>query len=325
MGFFFVAFLIFLGAFLAAGYVVWVQPRQQVSDALGTRLRELRVRSGVARSTATGGDLIRRKQSGAFDFVGDFFTWLGLLRRLQEIIDQANLSYKASSVFVLCLAMAAMTFALLTFFGLQILSLKIVLAIVAGLLPVAWILHARRKRLQRFEELLPEAIDLFNRSMKAGHNLQSGLETIASETVDPVKMEFRKVMEELTLGSPTEQALHRLGSRVPIIDLKFFITGLILQRQTGANMVDMLDNLAMLIRERLNLSAKLKAGTAQQRLSAGLLCALPLVVGLGFWFLKPEFIEILFTDPRGNTILTYAIVSEIIGILVIRKIASPKF
>ncbi len=324
MGFFLAAFAIFSAAFWAAAYWIWMKPQEQRADALRGRLRELRARQGQIR-TAAGGDLVRRTERGTFDFVGDFVTWLGLLRRLQTIIDQANLTYKASSVFVLSLALAGLAYLLFGLFGLRILALRAVLSLMVGYLPIAYIQQVKQSRMNRFEELLPDAIDLFNRSMKAGHNLQSGLETIASETLDPVRMEFRKVMEELALGSPTEQALHRLGERVPIIDLKFFITGLILQRQTGANMTEMLDNLATLIRERLNLAAKLKAGTAQQRLSAGLLCSMPIVVGLGFYFLKPEFINILFTDPRGNAILTYAIVSEIIGILVIRQVASPKF
>jgi tight adherence protein B len=138
-------------------------------------------------------------------------------------------------------------------------------------------------------------------------------------------MEFRKVMEELALGSTLDQTLHNLGKRVPLIDLKFFITGLILQRQTGANMVQVLENLASLVRARLSLSEKLKAATAQQRFSAGLLCALPLVVALGMLFLKPEFIRLLYTDDIGQMFLTYAIVSECIGILIIRKVANPRF
>ena len=112
---------------------------------------------------------------------------------------------------------------------------------------------------------------------------------------------------------------------MPLIDLKFFITSLILQRQTGANMVAVLENLSTLVRERLNMAAKMKAHTAQQRFSAGLLCALPFVVGLGFWILKPEYIRLLYTDETGQKFLTYGICSEIVGILIIRKIASPKF
>src|SRR5262249_5706421 len=179
--------------------------------------------------------------------------------------------------------------------------------------------------LRRFEENLPDAIDLFNRSMRAGHNIHSGLETMARETTDPVRMEFRKVIEELALGITLEQALHGLGHRVPVIDLKFFVTGLILQRQTGANMVDVLENLAQLVRERLNLQAKIKAATAQQRFSAGLMCMIPIVVALGYWVMKPEYFRLLYTDDTGQIFLTYAVISEIIGILIIRKIANPKF
>ena len=121
-----------------------------------------------------------------------------------------------------------------------------------------------------------------------------------------------------------EPALHGLGKRVPLIDLKFFITALILQRQTGANMVAVLENLSSLVRERLTLAAKLKAHTAQQRFSAGLLCCLPLVVGIGFYILKPEYVRLLWTDPVGIKFFIYAIISEMVGILIIRKLANIK-
>ncbi len=120
-------------------------------------------------------------------------------------------------------------------------------------------------------------------------------------------------------------ALRNLGKRIPLIDLKFFITGLILQRQTGANMVDVLENLSLLVRERLHLVEKMKASTAQQRFSAALLCSMPVVFAVILWFLKREYIVLLYTDETGSKFLTYAIVSEIIGILVIRQIANPKF
>jgi tight adherence protein B len=255
--------------------------------------------------------------------LGDLVTWVGVLRRLQEIIRQANLKYRAADVLGISLALAAMTFVVLTLFG-GMLFLRLLIALSAGIVPLVYILRVRNQRLRKFEEQLPDAIDLFTRTMRAGHNIHSGLETIASETSDPVRMEFKKLMEELGLGSQVEPALHELGRRVPLIDLKFFITSLILQRQTGANMVAVLENLSTLVRERLNMAAKMKAHTAQQRFSAGLLCALPFVVGLGFWILKPEYIRLLWTDPVGSKFLTYAICSEIVGILIVRKIANIK-
>lgn len=320
--FLFIAFLIFTGALGGAAYYVWSVPQQHEQEILTGRLRELRLSGGQRARVAA--DLIRRERRGALAPLGDFVDWIGLLRRLQLMIQQANLRYRAADVFAVCLLITVVSYFVMQLAGLSLLILRIGLALGLGALPIVYVLRVRRKRLTQFEEILPDAIDLFNRSMKAGHNIHSGLETVASESAEPVKMEFKKVVEELALGAPIEETLHSLGARVPIIDLKFFVTGLILQRQTGANMVQVLENLALLVRERLNLAAKLRAATAQQRFSAGLLCSLPIVVGIGFWFLKPEYIVLLYTDPTGQMFLTYAIISEIVGILVIRKLANPK-
>ncbi len=316
-----VAFVIFAAALSGAGYLVWYVPQQESEELLAGRLRELRARSGVrTRSTP---DLFKREKRGPLAALGDFVSWIGVLRRLQMHIDQANLKYRAAEVFTLVVLITVSAYVVFGFF-ISMFFLRVLLSIGLGSIPIFYINFTRSRRLAKFEEQLPDAIDLFNRSMRAGHNIHAGLETISQETFDPVRMEFRKVLEELALGSQIETALHNMGTRVPVIDLKFFITGLILQRQTGANMVTVLENLAMLVRERLNLAAKLSAATAQQRLSAGLLCSLPIVVGIGFWFLKPEYMMMLYTDETGSKFLTYAICSEIVGILVIRKLANPK-
>lgn len=316
------AFLIFSAILFATGFYVWSVPQQEDSRMLSRRLRDLRVHTR-ARSKAAP-DLLRQEHRGNFAYLGDFVEWVGVLRRLQAYIQQANLKHRAADVFALCLFLAGGMYMLQGLFGLRLWFLRILIALAAGVTPVLYIMRVRSARLKRFEENLPDAIDLFTRTMRAGHNIHSGLETIAEETSDPIRQEFRKVMEELALGSPIEPTLHSLGQRVPLIDLKFFITGLILQRQTGANMVSVLENLSQLVRERLNMAAKLKAHTAQQRFSAGLLCLMPIVVGIGFWILKPEYIRLLYTDPTGSKFLTYAIISEIVGILVIRRIASVR-
>jgi tight adherence protein B len=321
--FLFIAFLIFTGALAAAGYYVWTIPNEQAQDILSSRLRELRLSGGTRARAAS--DLVRSERRGRLAFLGALISWAGGLRRLQEYIDQANLKYRATEVSVLCASVAVGVYVALSLGGLSLFILKIGFALALGSFPMIYIVQVRKRRLRKFEESLPDAIDLFNRSMKAGHNIHAGLETVAHETFDPVRMEFRKVVEELALGAPIEQTLHGLGKRVPLIDLKFFVTGLILQRQTGANMVQVLENLALLVRERLNLGAKMKAATAQQRFSAALLCSLPIVVGIGFWFLKPDYIQLLYTDELGQKFFTYAIISEIVGILIIRKIANPKF
>ena len=203
--------------------------------------------------------------------------------------------------------------------------LRLLLAALLAATPVLYILWRRRKRLKQFEQALPDAIDLFTRAMRAGHNIHSGLEVIASETYDPVRMEFRKVMEELALGSQVDAALRLLGKRVPLVDLHFFVTGVVLQRQTGANIVGVLENLALVIRERLNMAAKLKAHTAQQRMSAVVMILAPIVTGGAFYLLKPDYLQVLWTDSVGSIFFTYAVISELLGAFVLWRIASVKF
>ncbi len=255
--FLFFAFLAFSAALFGVGYYVWTVPEQHARELLHGRLRELR--ASVRSRAKVESQLIRTERRGTFASLGDFFTWIGGLRRLQDYIEQADLKYRAADVSGISIALLIGTFLILELFGLKLLLLRLLVSAAIAASPLIYIMRVRARRLKKFEEQLPDAIDLFTRTMRAGHNIHSGLETIANETADPVRMEFRKVMEELALGSPIEPTLHNLGKRVPIIDLKFFITGLILQRQTGANMVAVLENLATLVRERLNMAARLKA------------------------------------------------------------------
>src|SRR5690242_16596345 len=187
-----VAFVIFSAALFGAGYYVWQVPQQQSQDILAARLRELRARTGGRARTAP--DLIKREKRGSLAALGDFFQWIGILRRLQQHIDQANLKFRAAEVFTLCLLIAGSTYLVQTLF-VSMIFLRLLVALALGSIPVLYINHVRSKRLRKFEEQLPDAIDLFNRSMKAGHNIHAGLETIAAETFDPVRMEFKKVIE----------------------------------------------------------------------------------------------------------------------------------
>jgi tight adherence protein B len=311
--------VIFSIVLFGVAYYAWVIPQRQQARELAGRLRDLRL--ATRSKVGAGSDLIKRESTGTFAFLSTFFEWAGVLRRLQVMIRQADLQYKAADVLAVSV-IAAVLFYLVLGLMIDLFLLRLLISLILGALPVFYIAKVRSRRMGKFEENLPDAIDLFTRTMRAGHNIHSGLETIAAETGDPIRKEFRKVMEELALGSQIEATLHNLGERVPLLDLKFFITGLILQRQTGANMVAVLENLSLLIRERLNMAAKMRAHTAQQRFSAGLLCIMPLIVGLGFWVLKPEYIRLLWTDPVGSRFLTYAILSEITGIIVIRRMAN---
>ena len=188
MGFLLIAFLIFSGAFLVAGYYAFTVPRQQIGEVLNSRLRDVRLLGNVRAGART--DLMRREERGTFEFLADFFKWLGPMRRLQEHIEQANLRYRAGDVVSVSLIVTVVFYFLFGLLGMTVLLLRIVLSLGLGAVPVFYIMKVRARRKNRFQGMLPDTIDLFNRTMKAGHNIHSGLETIAQETLDPVRMEF---------------------------------------------------------------------------------------------------------------------------------------
>jgi tight adherence protein B len=312
----FITLLIFTGAFAAAAEYAWWAPQRRSRQEIEQRLRGLRVESG--RRPAS---LLRQQHLNGASFLSK----LQVMKGVQDMIDQAKLPYRAGNVilfsFVLLAGgyLAADTMQLFPF-----LVLKALFAAGCSIVPIAWIRVKRQRRMRQIEEMLPEAIDLFTRAMRAGHNIHSGLQVLAEEIVEPLGGEFKKVVEDLTLGSTVDEALHNLGDRVPVLDLRFFSTGVILQRETGANIVTVMENLSGVIRERLQLRARLRAHTAQQRFSAGLLCGLPVVTGVFFYFVRYEYISVLWLTDLGSRFLIYGIVSELIGILIIRRIAAVK-
>jgi tight adherence protein B len=311
----FTFFLFTVATAIAAEYA-WLGPERRGRQEIERRLRGLRVDAG-----RRPGALLRQQNLTAAGVLSRF----ELIKGLQDTIDQARLPYRAGNVLTLCAALLAGGYFAADVFNLfpfQI--LKVMAAIAVALVPLFYVRIKRQKRMRQIEEILPDAIDLFTRAMRAGHNIQSGLAVLAEETPEPLGSEFKKVVEDLTLGSTVTEALHSLGDRVPILDLRFFSTGVVLQRETGANIVVVMENLAGVIRERLQLRARLRAHTAQQRFSASLLCSLPLIMGVLFYFLKYDYVSILWTTPEGSKFLVYGIVSEIVGILVIRKVGAVR-
>ncbi len=312
----FLTLLIFSAAFAAAAEYAWWAPERRTRQEIEQRLRGLRIESG--RQPAS---LLRQQQLGGVSFLSR----LEVMKWLQASIDQARLPYRAGNVILFSGVLLAGGY--LVADGLQLfpfLILKILFAIGCATVPVFYIRTKRQRRMRQIEEMLPDAIDLFTRAMRAGHNIHSGLQVLAEETAEPLASEFRKLVEDLTLGSTVDAALHSLGDRVPLLDLRFFSTGVILQRETGANIVTVMENLSAVIRERLQLRARLRAHTAQQRFSAALLCGLPVVTGVVFYFVRYEYISVLWLTQLGSQLLTYGIISEIVGILVIRRIAAVK-
>jgi tight adherence protein B len=311
-----ITLFIFTVAFAGAAEYAWWGPQRRIRLEVEQRLRGLRV-DGGRRPVS----LLRQQHRTGVSFL----TRLELMKRLQAEIDQARLPYRAGNLVTISALILVLMYLGADAFGLfPFRILKMMFAAGCSTAPFIYIHVTRQRRMRQIEEILPDAIDLFTRAMRAGHNIHSGLQVLADETPEPLGGEFRKLIEELTLGATVTEALHGLGDRVPLLDLRFFSTGVVLQRETGANIVAVMENLSAVIRERLQLRARLRAHTAQQRFSAALLCGLPVVTGIAFYFMRYDYISVLWLNETGSRFLIYGIVSEILGIVLIRRVGSVR-
>ena len=195
-------------------------------------------------------------------------------------------------------------------------------ALIGAWLPYGLVRFKRNKRLGAFEEMLPEAIDLLGRAIRAGHPLSAGMKMVAEETKDPISTEFRRTHEENRFGLPFEDALLAMADRVSLIDVRILTTAILIQREVGGNLAEVLDNLANVIRVRFTIRRQLRVYTAQGRFSGYVLGALPIAVGLAIYSLNPSYMRLLFTDPLGKLMVLVAVIFQIAGFLWIRKIVN---
>lgn len=195
-------------------------------------------------------------------------------------------------------------------------------AIFFGALPTLWLLWRRNKRLKRFGAQLPEAMEMLARGLRAGQSIAYGFNMVGNEMPDPIAREFSRVFEEQNLGVPLEESLKAMTERVPNLDLRFFATAVILQRQTGGDLAEILDKIGSLIRDRFRIWGQVQALTGEGRLSGIVLLALPVLLFFVVLYLNPEYVMVLFTDPMGKKMLMGGIIMQILGALVIRKIVN---
>ncbi len=249
-----------------------------------------------------------------------------LLRRseriaaMQKMLAQAGMTLRAGNflgVSVLTAVAAAIAAFILTKNNPAIAWAALVIGF---LLPYSYASYRRNKRFEKFEELFPEAIDTLARAVRAGHAFTTALEMISDEVAEPVCSEFRKLYEEQKFGMPVRDALMNLTERMPLVDVKFFVTAVMLQRETGGNLAEILDNLSYVIRERFKIQRQVRVYTAQGRLTMALLMGMPPVIVVTMLVLNPAFIRPLFSDPIGHTLLVAGICLQTVGYFVIRKI-----
>lgn len=248
-----------------------------------------------------------------------------LLRRservtdLQKLLVQGGIEMRAGN-FLGISALAGVAATILGYAASKRVEVAWVSLLVGFILPYSYASFRRTKRFDKFEELFPEAIDTLARAVRAGHAFTTALEMITDEVAEPVAGEFRQLYEEQKFGMPVRDALMNLTERVPLVDVKFFVTAVMLQRETGGNLAEILDNLSYVIRERFKIQRQVRVYTAQGRLTMALLMGMPPIIITVMYILNPTFIHPLFADPIGHTLLVLGITLQTIGYFVIRKI-----
>ena len=244
----------------------------------------------------------------------------------QSLIQQAGLNWTASRLIVAMVVMAVLGLILgimFPFAGSAAMT-GVVGAMVLGSLPYMYVRRKRKKRMEQMEEQLPEALDFLSRSMRAGHAFTISLEMVGEELADPLGQEFRALFNEQNLGAPLDIALGNFGARVPLLDIRFFISSVLLQKQTGGNLSEVLTRLSYIIRERFRLKGQVKAASAHGRLTATILSVLPIATMLGLLLVAPGYLQGMAQDSDGIYLIGGAIVAQVLGNICIRKIIRIK-
>lgn len=196
------------------------------------------------------------------------------------------------------------------------------LGLVLGLAPLVYALRKSKRRLRKFEEQFPDSLEFVARSMRAGHAFSVSLEMIHQEFDEPLGGEFRRTFDEQNLGLPLDVALEKLAARMPLLDVQFFVSAVLLQKRTGGNLAEVLEKIAYLIRERFKLRGRIRAVSAHGRMTGMVLTLIPLGVGVLMFFVNPLYVLFFFHDPTGHLMLGGALILQLIGFAVIKKIVT---
>ncbi len=240
-----------------------------------------------------------------------------------DLIRQAGQGWTVSSVMGISLLATVLT-ALIASFFLSSAFLAVIAGVVAGSIPYIYLLIMREQRFQKCDQLLPEAIDLMARGLRAGHALTAVLEMVGSETAEPIASEFRRLAEEHSLGLPLRDATMNLVARLPRDDMRFLATAILLQKETGGNLAAILDKTAAVARERSRLRGQLRIYTAQGRVTGWILCLMPFIMFGILSALNWQFEKLLVTEDLGKTMVYFGLGLMVLGVLVIRKIIDVK-
>jgi tight adherence protein B len=313
--FIFALFLV-LGAYLAA---------TQGSDAKRKRLRQ-RLSEALLHSAHTEDIevvLARNELMSEIPALNRMLLRVQTALQLKRMLDQADLHITPSRL-VMFSGMAGILALLAVSIITISMPLIILSGVVAALLPFLHVWWKRKRRFDQFLDNLPDALELMSRALSAGHAFSEALHMVAEEMPDPIAGEFRKTYEEQNLGLSLKLALENLMERIPLLDLRMCVTAVLIQRETGGNLGEILEKVAYTIRERFRIMGDLKTLTTSSRLSAWLLCGLPIFVAIAVTFMNPDYMAVLWKDQRGHYLIAAAIFMQFTGMLIVRKILNIK-
>lgn len=314
----FVAFVVF---FLVAGvaFIAATLVNQRSARARLIKERLSNERKSPERSAADELALLRDEQLSEIPALDSLLRRSARISQLQKMLAQGGLDMRAGNFLVTCI-FVGFAVGMVAFAVSRRAEVAAISVLVGAVLPYGYASMRRSKRFEKFEELFPEAIDTLARAVRAGHAFTTALELITNEVAEPVAGEFRQLFEEQKYGMPVRDALMNLTERMPLVDVKFFVTAVMLQRETGGNLAEILDNLSYVIRERFKIQRQVRVYTAQGRLTMALLMGMPPIIIVAMLVLNPTFIHPLFADPIGHVLLVAGITLQTVGYFVIRKI-----
>jgi tight adherence protein B len=263
--------------------------------------------------------ILRDDQLSDVPFMRVLLKAMPRVENLRVLMDQGAVRMKVGSFYLLSLALAAGASLVMLFAGLPFVF-PLMAAAGAGILPYMWLLRRKKKRIHAFEANFAEAIDLMSRAIRAGHAFSTGFQLVGEESPDPVGEEFRRCFEEQKFGLALKDSLLNLMERIDLVDLRIFVTAVLIQREVGGNLAEILDKIAYTIRERFKILRQVRVYTAQGRLTGYLLAALPILLGMVITAMNREYMNILFEKEIGRVMVAGAVIMQVIGFFIIRKI-----
>ncbi len=317
IGIFLTVVLFIEGAFYA--YHAFFNPR---TNAIKRRLRGS-ARTTTAKPPQEQMEVLRKKAASGIPWFDALLVKIPKLSSIERLLQQTNSSMPLG-VFLLLSGVTAAIGLLVA--AVNNFSMLAMLACIlgGGCLPFLYLRRQRTRRFQDFHRQLPDGLDLVARALRAGHAFTVGMKMVGDEFPDPIGPEFNRAVEEISFGIDVGEALQNLSVRVECIDLKFFVTSLIVQRETGGNLAEILESISRLIRQRFELLGRVKALSAEGRLSCLILFAMPFVVGGVLWYLNSSYMELLFTDPLGEKMLIGGLVMMTIGAFIMKRMVAIK-